>query len=133
MTPAGLLPTVRKLLDAATDGDKWLPFLQELTTCFRAKGAHIVRVQTQDKALAFSALYGFDDVIMRLYGADGAGPVIAMSRFGDHFVSLMPYDPRVAMSNRYPARPVSCREVMSEAMLHESEAYKQLLALADVE
>jgi DNA-binding NarL/FixJ family response regulator len=133
MTPAGLLPTVRKLLDAATDADKWLPFLQELAACFRAKGAHIVRVQAQEKALAFSALYGFDDVIGRLYDADGAGPVMAMSRFGDHFASLMPHDPRIVMAERYPARPLSCRAVMSEAMLHESEVYKQLLDLADVE
>lgn len=133
MTPAGLLPVVKKLLDAATDGDKWLPFLAALAGCFSAKGAHIVRVQPQDKALAFSALYGFDDVIMHRYGADGAGRAMALARFGDHFVKLMPHDPRIAMIHRYPARPVSCRALIDEAVLHGSEAYKQLLDVADVE
>src|SRR5262249_52975801 len=92
-----------------------------------------VRVPPEDKVLSFSALYGYDDVILHRYGADGAGRALAMARFGDHFMKLMPHDPRIAALHRYPARPVSCRAVMDEAVLHSSEVYKQLLDMADVE
>jgi DNA-binding CsgD family transcriptional regulator len=133
MTAARLLPAIHKLFDAVTDIEKWFPFLEELAACFNARGAQIVRVHPQEKALAFSALYGFDDVIMRQYGSDGAGQEIALARYADHFVRLMPHDPRVALLQRYPGRPVSCRLDISESALHGSEAYKQLLDPADVE
>jgi DNA-binding CsgD family transcriptional regulator/PAS domain-containing protein len=133
MTTASLLPVVHKLLDAAMDADKWLPFLEQLATAFEAKGAHIVRVPAQERTLAFSALYGFDDVVLRLYGGDGAGRDLAFGRFADHFARLIPSDPRMAMLERYPARPLSCRLHIGAEAMHRSEAYKQLLDIADVE
>jgi hypothetical protein len=105
MTAARLLPAIHKLLDAVTDVEKWAPFLEELAARFHAKGAQIVRVHPKENALAFSALYGFDDVILRNYGADGAGEETALARYADHFVRLMPHDPRVALLQRYPGRP----------------------------
>jgi len=133
MTAVKLLPAIHKLFDAVTDVEKWAPFLEELAACFNANGAHIVRVRPQEKALAFSALYGYDDVLLRRYAADGAGQEIALVRFADHFVQLMPSDPRVALVQRYPGRPASCRLAISEDALHGSEAYKQMLDPADVE
>lgn len=133
MLTGRLLPTVHKLFDAVTDAEKWAPFLQELAACFEAKGSQIVRVQPNDKALAFSALYGFDDVICRLYGADGADQEIALTRYAAHFIKLMPSDPRIALIQRYPHRPLSCRLAIDERTLHGSEAYRQLLDPADVE
>jgi DNA-binding CsgD family transcriptional regulator len=133
MVVARLLPIVHKLFDAVTDAEKWAPFLKELASCFEAKGSQIVRVQPQDRALAFSALYGFDDAVVRLYGSDGAGRDIAFARYADHFVKLMPSDPRVSILQRYPARPFSCRLALSDEELRGSEAYRQLLDPADVE
>lgn len=133
MTAARLLPAVYKLFDAVTDSERWAPFLVELAACFDAKGAQIVRVQPNYKALAFSALYGFDDVILRQYGADGAGQDIALARYADHFVRLMPSDPRIELIQRYPGRPLSCRLAIQPDVLHASEIYKQLLDVADVE
>jgi DNA-binding CsgD family transcriptional regulator/PAS domain-containing protein len=133
MTTARLLPAVHKLFDAVTDAEKWAPFLAELAACFDAKGAHIVRVQPKEKALAFSALFGFDDVILRQYGADGAGHDLALARYADHFVTLMPSDPRIGLLLRYPGRPLSCRLAISEEVLHASQAYREILDVADVE
>ncbi|HEY1245276.1 MAG TPA: helix-turn-helix transcriptional regulator [Hyphomicrobiaceae bacterium] len=133
MTTARLLPAVHKLFDAVTDAEKWAPFLAELAACFDAKGAQIVRVQVRERALAFSALYGFDDVILRRYGADGAGQDLALARYADHFVRLMPSDPRIGLLQRYPGRPLSCRLAISEKVLHASQAYREILDAADVE
>ena len=133
MTSGQLLPVIHKLFDAVTGEERWGAYLQELASCFDAKGSQIVRVQPRDKTLAFSALYGFDDAVLRIYGGDGAGRDIAFARYADHFVKLMPSDPRVALLERYPARPISCRLFIDEKALHGSEAYKQLLGPADVE
>lgn len=130
---ASPLPVVHKLLEAVTDPDKWLPFLRDLALCFEATGAQIVRVAAQEKGLAFSALYGFDDLVLRHYGGDGADRDTAFARYAAHFVRLMPADPRIELLQRYPTRPFSCRLAIKEDVLHSSEAYKQILDIADIE
>src|SRR5215510_6665860 len=100
MTLSKLLPVIHRLFDAVTDADKWAAYLRELASYFDANGAQIVRVQPHEKALTFSALYGYDDAVLRLYGRDGAGLDIALARQADHFVRLMPSDPRVEMLQR---------------------------------
>ena len=128
-----ILPAIRRLYDAATDAEKWPAFLKELAWCFDADGAHIVRVQPHERALSFSALYGYDDVIRRMYGSDGADLTSTLARFEQHFTQLMPTDPRVRFLEQYPSRPLSCRLAISDAELHRSKMYQDLLKHADVE
>jgi len=130
---ARILPTIRRLYDAATDAEKWPAFLQELARCFDADGAHIVRVQPHERALSFSALYGYDEAIRKLYGGDGADLASALARFERHFSELMPTDPRIRFIEQYPSRPLSCRLAISDAELHGSKMYQDLLRHADVE
>lgn len=132
MTTANLLPVIHALFDAVTDSEKWSTYLQCLASCFKAKGSQIVRVQPHDKTLAFSALYGFDDAVLRLYGGPG-GRDGAFARYAEHFVRLMPSDPRIRLLERYPGRPLSCRLLLREEDLRGSDAYRQLLDPADVE
>jgi len=130
---ASILPAIRYLYDAATDADKWPAFLQELALCFDAKGAHIVRVHPRDHVLSFSVLYGFDNDIRKLYGGDGVDLRTAFTRYEQHFGQLMPSDPRVQFLEQYPNRPLSCRSAISDAELHSSKMYQEVLARADVE
>jgi len=130
---ARLLPVIRCLYEAATDAGKWLAFLKELAGCFEAKGAHMVRVHPTERVLSFSALYGFDDFVLRLYGHGGAGLSTAFARFEQHFTELMPHDPRIRLIERFPSRPLSCRMSIPEAELHASKPYKELLERADAE
>lgn len=126
-----ILPAIRRLYDAATDAEKWPAFLEELAQCFDAGGAHIVRVQPENHALTFSVLYGYDEQICRLYGGDGLAT--SFRRFERHFGELMPTDPRVQLVERFPSRPFSCRLAFSEAELHNSRVYRELLSPAGVE
>src|SRR5262245_25167688 len=132
-TEIKICPSLQRLYDAATDAEKWPAFLQELARCFDSKGAHIVRVHPRDHVLSFSVLYGFDDVIRHLYGNDGVGLKIAFERFEEHFGHLMPTDPRVRFVERFPSRPLSCRSAISDAEMHASSMYQEILSYADVE
>jgi len=128
-----LLPAIRRLFDAAIDAEKWPVFLKELAAAFAAKGSHIVRVQPHEKTLSFSALYGFDDAILKVYGDGTTDLNTAMARFERHFVELMPSDPRVRFLERFPYRPLSCRLEISESELHRSKVYQDQLRFADAE
>jgi len=130
--PAGILPAIRVLYAAAIDGTRWPDFLQAMATAFDAKGAQVVRVQPRDAALNFSALYGYDDEILRYYGGEGGMPG-AIARYQQHFMQLMPTDPRVRVLERYPGRPLSCRLQIREEELHASQVYQDMLRSADVE
>jgi DNA-binding CsgD family transcriptional regulator len=130
---AQILPAIRRLYDAATDAEKWPAFLQELARAFEAGGANIVRVHPRDHVLTFSVLYGYDDVVLRLYGDGGADFGTAFARYQRHFGELMPTDPRVRFLEQYPNRPLSCRLAISDAELHGSKSYQELLKHADVE
>jgi DNA-binding CsgD family transcriptional regulator/PAS domain-containing protein len=128
-----ICPAIRRLYEAATDAGKWPAFLEELARCFGGKGAHIVRVNPRDHVLSFSALYGFDNAIRKLYGRDGEDLDMAFRRFEAHFGQLMPTDPRVRFVEQYPGRPLSCRSAISAAELHASQMYQEILRPADVE
>jgi DNA-binding CsgD family transcriptional regulator len=128
---ATILPVIRHLYDAAIDGNKWPVFLKELAAAFRAKGSQIVRVQPRESMLNFSALYGYDEDVREMYGA--ADTKTAIARFERHFAELMPTDPRMRLLERFPGRPLSCRLEISEAELHASKIYQDMLRLADVE
>lgn len=127
------MPAVRRLYDAATDGEKWPAFLQELARCFNGNAAHIVRVQPRERALTFSVLYGKDDAMLRLYASDGAELNTAFARFERHFAELMPTDPRVRLLEQYPSRPLSCRMSITEAEMRSCPSYRELLEPCDVE
>jgi DNA-binding CsgD family transcriptional regulator/PAS domain-containing protein len=128
-----ICPAIRRLYEAATDAGQWPAFLEELARCFGGKGAHIVRVNPRDHVLSFSALYGYDDYIREHYAFDGADIGIAFRRFDERFGKLMPTDPRVRLVERYPNRPFSCRSAISDAELHASRMYQEVLSPADVE
>jgi DNA-binding CsgD family transcriptional regulator len=130
---AKILPVVRRLYEAATDAERWPAFLEELARAFNGKGAHIVRVNPSEHVLSFSVLYGFDRVIESLYGRDGTGLSTSFTRFEQHFSQLMPTDPRVRFLEQFPNRPLSCRSAISDAELHASRMYQEVLAPADVE
>jgi len=118
---ARLLPIIRCLYEAATDAGKWLAFLKELASCFEGNGAQIVRVHPSKRVLSFSAQYGYDDALSKLYGHGGVDLSTALARFEQHFVELMPHDPRVRFLERFPSRPFSCRQEISEAEFHASK------------
>jgi hypothetical protein len=54
-----LLPVIRCLYEAATGADKWLAFWKEPASCFKVKGAQILRFHPAERNLSFSALYGY--------------------------------------------------------------------------
>jgi DNA-binding CsgD family transcriptional regulator/PAS domain-containing protein len=129
-----ILPAIRSLYDAVTDAGKWPAFLKELAACFGGNGAHFLRVQPQAQALSFSALYGYDDVILNHYGGDaGADLGTALRVYERHFTELIPTDPRVKWLERYPSRPLSCRMRITDAQMHGSRIYQDMLQLADIE
>lgn len=128
------LSSIRCLYDAAMDSEKWPAFLQQLAATFDARGSHIVRVHPREKMLNFSALYGYEDAILKRYGADGKTDLqAALARYEQHFMELMPTDPRVRFLERFPSRPLSCRLEISETELHGSKVYQDMLRIADIE
>lgn len=131
---SSLLPVIHKLFDAATHDDGWNGFLSSLAACFSADGAQIVRVHPSDSTLAFSALLGYDRYLVDRY-ADGnlSAANVAKARYAEDFVRLMPTDPRIALLEKYPTRPISCRLELAEPAIHNSAAYQQLLGPANVE
>lgn len=131
---AKILPAIRHLYDTAIDGNKWPVFLKELAAAFEAKGSQVVRVQPRETMLNFSALYGYDDEILEYYGTNGNSDFkTALARYEQHFIELMPTDPRVRFLERIPGRPLSCWLEISEAELHSSKIYQDMLRLADGE
>ncbi len=126
-----ILPVIAKLYDAVLDGTQWPTFLHEMTVAFASKGAQVVRVQPRDSLLSFSALYGYDADVMRMYDTNDLG--LAIQRFERHFAELMPTDPRIRLLEHYPSRPLSCRLEIDEAELHNSQMYREMLRRADVE
>ena len=130
---ARILPAIRCLYDAATDAAKWTGFLKELARCFNADGANLIRVNPEDQALTFCALYGYDSAVRRLFAKDGADFGTALARYERRFAELMPTDPRVRFIERFPSRPLSCRLEIGEAEIHGSTMYRDILRPADVE
>ena len=128
-----ILPAIHRLYKAATDAAKWPMFVEELARRFHAKGAHIIRVHPRDHVLSFSVLYGFDEYALKRYARDGADLGAAFARFEQHFGQLMPTDPRVQFLEKYPSRPLSCRLAITDAELHASLMYREILAPAGVE
>lgn len=129
---ARILPAIRVLYAAAIDGNRWPEFLQTITVAFDAKSAHVIRVQPRDAALSFSALYGYDEAILARYGSEG-GLAGAITRYQQHFMQLLPTDPRVRIIARYPGRPLSCRPQIAEEELHAPQVHRDMLKLGDVE
>ncbi len=127
-----ILPTIRVLYAAAIDSSRWPEFLEKMARAFDAKGAQVVRVLPRDNSLNFSALYGYDDELLGAYGDEG-GLSGAIARYQQHFMQLMPTDPRVRILERYPGRPLSCRLQISEAELHASKIYQEMLKVGNVE
>ena len=128
-----ILSAIRCLYDAVTDAEKWPIFLKELAACFKGNGAHLVRVQPNEQMMNFSVLYGYDEVLLKLYGGDGVDHGIALGRYEQHLSELMHTDPRIRLAERYPSRPFSCRLALSEAELHGSKIYQEHLKHVDVE
>lgn len=93
----------------------------------------MVRVHPRDHSFSFNVLYGYDQVIRKLYGGDDVDFETALMRYERHFSQLMPTDPRVRFIERFPSRPLSCRLEISETELHASQSYRDLLDGADVE
>jgi DNA-binding CsgD family transcriptional regulator/PAS domain-containing protein len=130
---AKLLPVIRCLFDAATDGAKWHLFLKALANCFGASGAHIIRINPVEHELSFNALYGYDQLVLRKYGAGTNNINVAIAKFERDFERLAPTDPRIHYLTRYPGRPISCRLAIAETELHNSKVYKELLQDGNVE
>jgi len=127
-----ILPAIRRLYDAATDAEKWPIFLEEVARAFDANGVHFFRFQPTEHALTFSILYGFDEAMLKMFG-NAQGLRGALICFEQRYAQLMPFDPRARFVERYPSRPFSCRQVITEEELHSSKVYKDLLDPADVE
>ncbi len=126
-----ILPVIGRLYEAAVDGSRWRDFLQDMAAAFASDGAQVVRVQPRNSLLSFSALYGYDEHLLRVYGPGDLQ--LATQRFERHFAELMPTDPRMSILQQYPSRPMSCRLAIPEAELHGSQIYKDMLRRADVE
>lgn len=128
---ARILPVIGKLYDAAVDGTRWPAFLREMTIAFASTGAQVVRVQPRNGLLNFSALYGYDAHLLRVYQTDDIQ--LATQTFERRFAELMPTDPRMRWLELYPSRPLSCRLEIDEAELRGSQIYRDMLCKADVE
>jgi len=128
---AAILPIIGKLYDAAADGTRWPNFLHAMTVAFSSNGAQVVRVQPRNSLLNFSALYGYDSDLIRMYDTHDLS--LATQRFERHFAELMPTDPRMRFLEHYPSRPLSCRLEIDETELHNSQIYRDMLRHAGVE
>lgn len=126
-----VLAIIDSIYGAAADGRHWQEFLRDLAQSFSATGAQIVRVQPRDFRLNFSALYGYDAILKRVYGTNDLK--LATQLFERHFAELMPTDPRMRFVEQFPSRPLSCRLQIAEAELHDSQIYRDMLHVADVE
>lgn len=112
-----LLRAVDLLYEAACEPGKWHGFLQSASELFEAQGAQIGHHDLQRHALSFSRVYGFD--------WDAA--------HYERYDALMPRDPHLPYFSQSPFQAVHCRMHLSDAELHASEVYKQVLRPGGVE
>lgn len=112
-----LLKTVDALYDAACAPGKWSAFLRSAAELFEAQGAQIGHHDLRNHTLSFTRLYGYEwsDDHYRRYD------------------ELMPMDPRLPHFAQNPFVPIHCRMHLSDAELHGTQVYQEILEPGGVE
>jgi DNA-binding CsgD family transcriptional regulator len=112
-----LLDVLDRLYDAVADLDKWPAFLEGTTTLFAARGSQVGHTDLVNSRLSFSVVHGYDWSFEHM----------------QRYESLMAEDPRLPYFSANPFKPVHCRMSLSEAQLHASRVYQEVLSVGGVE
>ena len=115
------------LYDAATDMDKWMPFLEAVARLMNAGDVQIAHGEISEPRLAFSINYGYDHL-----------PPQEVERLLTHYTDeLLPKDdPRVAAFQRrgdFPRTPFRLYDFIDETEFKNSRTYRELLVPLRVE
>lgn len=126
---------ILQIYDSALNPNQFQDFLARLRTVFDAKYSHFVLLDTQTTSLPISVISGVDhDLFRQIYGRPSdRSQDLAIERWTEHFVSLMPSDPRVDYLQRFPSKAFSCRRVIAEDALYASKMYQEILDPLDAE
>lgn len=118
----GVLHLVGYIYGAITDAGRWPAMLEACCRYFHAFGGQIVCDDQEAPERSFSVLYGFEHIDPLI--------VAEKSRRG---LELRHEDPRMRHGKAYPGKPMSCRLAFSEAELHASRAYREVLQPTGIE
>ncbi|MGB9114681.1 helix-turn-helix transcriptional regulator [Bradyrhizobium sp.] len=112
-----MLVLIDLLYESVLDVGKWSVFLEKATLHFDAHGAQIGHNDLVNSRLSFSMVHGYDwsPEHMRRYE------------------SLMSEDPRLKYFSSNPFKPIHCRMALTDAELHASRVYKEVLSIGAVE
>lgn len=112
-----LLRTIDLLYDAVSNRDRWPDFLEAVANLFDAQGAQIGHVDLINLSVSFDRLYGYEWSV-------------------DHYAKykeLMLDDPRLPHFSKNCCRAVHCRMGITDAELHQSRMYREVLSAANIE
>lgn len=109
---------VASIYRAAGSPTLWRPVLEHLTGEFGAFGAQINVYDPVKGAVMLSISYGCE--------------WLTPARLR-RYLELAPTDPRVPYAMAHPGMPNHCRQAVSEAVLHASQMYKEILGPGDCE
>lgn len=117
-----LLDLIGLLYDAAAAPERWRNFLEAGARYFGAFGASFIRYDParQERSVAF--LTGYPDAPREIQ-------VEAMHKL----IAVQADDPRVRYSLAHPGQPFHCRQIVTEAELHASRNYVEILQPNGVE
>ncbi len=118
-----LFEAIDRLYDAATDVDKWQPFLATAGELFRSPRVLFTHHDVSDKKIGINAMHGYDwlmaqpDVVERI------------QRSADLAANI----PTVAYSFSHPERPYHFGQMWDEDDMHASDFYKEVMVPNDNE
>ncbi len=112
-----LLTLIDQLYDSVADLDRWPAFLAGATALFSARGAQVGHTDLVSCRLSFSVVHGYDWSAAHM----------------QHYERLMGEDPRIPHFSANPFRPIHCRMALTDAQLHASRVYAEVLAVGGVE
>ncbi|MBF0421266.1 MAG: helix-turn-helix transcriptional regulator [Magnetococcales bacterium] len=116
-----ILTTIEALYDAVTDTRKWENVLKEMAELLDADIAHIGHFDHDNPLFNVSLLYGVE------------GKLHWNAELQQKFERLIPEDPRLILCNTYPEKPISCRMYLTDADLHNSRMWQEVLRYSRAE
>lgn len=117
-----LMDLIGLLYDAAAAPERWQNFLEAGARYFGAFGANFIRYDPARLERSVAFLTGYP-------GAPREIQVEAMHKL----IAVQADDPRVRYSLAHPCRPFHCRQIVTEAELHASRNYVEILQPNGVE
>ncbi|MBF0420129.1 MAG: hypothetical protein HQL78_08190, partial [Magnetococcales bacterium] len=116
-----ILTTIEALYAAVTDPGKWEHVLKEMAQLLGADSAHIAHFDYDNPLFNVSLLY---------FSEDGSHWNAELQQT---FERLIPEDPRLILCNTYPGKPISCRMHLTDAELHDSRMWQEVLRYSRAE